>query len=87
MPISKIHASLREDERVEQVQDMRCNDQGVVVLLRPGYVVPSGDHVVAGRSFTHCDKLMSSVAACKCKYCSPPEVHPMLAAFDKAFIK
>ena len=87
MPISKIHASLREDERVEQVQDMRCNDQGVVVLLRPGYVVPRGDHVVAGRSFTHCDKLMSSVAACQCKYCSPPDVHPMLAAFDKAFIK
>ena len=87
MPISKIHASLRADERVEEVQDQRCLDQGVVVLLRPGYVVPNGDHVVAGRSFTHCDKLMSGIAACKCKYCSPPEVHPMLQAFDMAYYK
>ena len=87
MPISKIHAALRDDERVEEGQDQRCLDRGVVVLLKPGYAVNGGDHVVAGRSFTHCDKLMSSVSACKCKYCSPPDVHPMLTAFDKAFIK
>ena len=87
MPISKIHAGLKQDIRVEEVQDQRCLDQGVVVLLKQGYAVNGGDHVVTGRSFTHAASMMSFISRCQCKYCSPPEVHPMLEAFDKAFVR